>query len=150
MIRTLRHLSWRDWGTAVEATICLALARLAVRLVRFTTLSPRLGVQMQETPLEDDHELRPVLRRIRWAIGAVSRRVPWRCMCLEQAIASKMMLRRRGIGSTLYLGVARDANTSGAQVEAHAWLRCGSYYVTGGETRSRYTVVSTYAEGKPR
>ncbi|HEX8152694.1 MAG TPA: lasso peptide biosynthesis B2 protein, partial [Thermoanaerobaculia bacterium] len=87
---------------------------------------------------------RAVLRRIRWAIGAVSRRAPWRCLCLEQAVAAKMMLRTRGIASTLYLGVARDPGN--AAVQAHAWLRCGSYYVTGGETRERYAVVSTFAE----
>ena len=49
-----------------------------------------------------------------------------------------------GIPTTLYLGVARDPATT--SVQAHAWVRCGSYYVTGGEDRERYAVVSTFAE----
>ena len=145
VLRTARRLSWLDWRTLAEATAWLAFARLAILLMRFPALSRRLGIPMQESTHDDDDRRRPDLRRIRWAIGAVSRRAPWRCKCLEQAVAAKMMLRRRGIESTLYLGVAREE--SGASVQAHAWLRCGSYYLTGGEERARYTVVSTFAEG---
>lgn len=145
--RVRARLSWLDWWTFGEAAVCLALARVGIVLMRFPELSRRLGVHMLESTQDDDDRRRPVLRRIRWAIGAVSRRAPWRCKCLEQAVAAKLMLRRRGIASTLYLGVARDpASTS---VQAHAWLRCGSYYVTGGEDRERYAVVSTFAEESP-
>lgn len=147
-LRTARRLSWVDWWTFAEATAWLALARLAILLMRFPALSRRLGASMQESTHVDDDRRRPVLRRIRWAIGAASRRAPWRCKCLEQAVAAKMMLRRRGIDSTLYLGVAREPGS--AEVQAHAWLRCGSCYVTGGEDHSRYAVVSTFAEGSSR
>lgn len=139
--------SWRDWGLAIEATAWLALARLAILLLRFPKIAKRLGTPMTESTQDDDEHFRLVLRRIKWAIGAVSRRAPWRCKCLEQAIAAKMMLRRRNIPSTLYLGVAREK--SGASAQAHAWLRCGSYYVTGGEDRLPYTVVSTFADESP-
>ena len=130
---------------AIEATAWLALARLGILLMRFPALARRLGVPMTESTQNDDEPRRPELRRIAWAIGAASRRAPWRCKCLEQAVAAKMMLRRRGLASTLYLGVAREE--SGAPAQAHAWVRCGSYYVTGGEDRARYTVVSTLADG---
>lgn len=142
-LRTAVRLSWRDWWTVAEATLWLALARLAILLVRFSVLARRLGVHMRESTQDDDLAQRPALRRIRWAIGAVSRRAPWRCKCLEQALTAKVMLRLRGIRSTLYLGVAHDP---GEPMQAHAWLRCGSYYVTGGEERAKFTVVSTFAE----
>jgi hypothetical protein len=48
------------------------------------------------------------------------------------------MLRRRGIRSTLYLGVARDPIT------AHAWLRVGALNVTGGQDVARYAVVASF------
>lgn len=116
-------------------------------VLHFPALSRCLGVRMHESTHDDEEADRAVLHRVRWAIGAVSRRAPWRCMCLEQSVAAKMMLRRRGIASTLYLGVARD---SGESIQAHAWLRSGSAYVTGGETRSLYTIVSTFAERSRR
>ena len=124
---------------------CLAFARLAVLLMPFPALARRLGAPMQESTQDDDERFRPVLRRMAWAIGAASRRAPWRCKCLEQALTAKMMLRRRGMASTLYLGVTRGESAS---VQAHAWVRCGSYYVTGGEGAG-YTVVSTLADGSP-
>jgi hypothetical protein len=146
-LRTARRLSWIDWATFVEATAWLALARLAILLLRFPALSRRLGAPMRESTLDDDERHRPLLRRIRWAIGAASRRAPWRCKCLEQGIAAKMMLRRRALPNTLYLGVAREQGS--ASVQAHAWLRCGSRYITGGEERARYAVVSSFADGVP-
>lgn len=145
--RTALRLSPLNWWTFAEATAWLALARLAIVLLPFSALARRLGKHMSESTVDDDDARRPSLRRIRWAIGAVSRRAPWRCLCLEQAVAAKMMLRVRGLASTLYLGVAREPGN--AAVQAHAWVRCGSYYVTGGETRDRYAVVSTFAEKAP-
>jgi hypothetical protein len=78
--------------------------------------------------------------RVRWAIDAAARRTPWRSKCLEQAIAGKWMLRRRGIASTMYLGVVHNP------FEAHAWLRVGRMNVTGGSRVDRYAVVATFAE----
>lgn len=144
--RRRARLSFAEWGALIEAALCLALVRAAILAVRFPSLSRHLGARMRESTHDDDEAKRPVLRRIRWAIGAVSRRAPWRCMCLEQAIAAKLMLRRRGIESTLYLGVARH---EGETIQAHAWLRSGSVYVVGGETRSLYTIVSTFAGSAP-
>ena len=50
------------------------------------------------------------------------------------------MLRRRGIPSTLYLGMTRDP------VAAHAWLRVGDTNVTGGRDVERYAVVASFAD----
>jgi len=77
--------------------------------------------------------------RIRWALLAAARRAPWRCQCLEQSIAGKMMLRARGIPATLYLGVEKHDDA----IRAHAWLRCGSIFVTGGDGSTRYSIVSS-------
>jgi hypothetical protein len=139
-LRTLRSLSWADRGLLAEATLRLATARLALLFLPFSFLSPRLGVPMKETG-EDTTDYM-LLRRVAWAVGAVSRRAPWRCKCLEQGIAAKMMLRRRRVTNTLYLGVARGDR----QLDAHAWLRSGTVYVTGGADHERFSVVSTFAD----
>jgi hypothetical protein len=106
--------------------------------VPFRVLAPRLGVPHAETPAMAGPD--PASRRVAAAIAAASRRVPWRSDCLEQAIAAKAMLRRRGIASTLYLGMARDP------VAAHAWLRVGDLNVTGGRDVARYAVVASFAD----
>jgi hypothetical protein len=50
------------------------------------------------------------------------------------------MLRRRGIHSTLYLGVDRATG-----FDAHAWVRVGRVIVTGAPEHRRFSVVSTFA-----
>lgn len=141
--RTLRRISWEERALLAESALWLAAVRIAVLLLPFRVTARRLGAHMGETPHDDDPRVHHLVRSVSWAIGAISRRVPWRAKCLEQGIAAKMMLRRRNVPNTLYLGVARG--TSG--VEAHAWLRNGSYYLTGGAERERFAVVSHFADG---
>lgn len=133
----LRRLASRDGARAVEAVAYLALARAAVVALPFPVLARRLGVRWAETPAVASDD--PASYRVGWAVAAAARRVPWRSECLEQAVAAKVMLRRRGIDSTLYLGVARDP------FEAHAWLRVGTLHVTGGQDVARYAVVASFA-----
>ena len=133
-----RRLLSRDGARVAEAIAYLALARIAVLALPFRVLARRLGVAHAETPaLAEAH---PASGRVAWATAAAARRVPWRSECLEQAIAAKAMLRRRGIASTLYLGMARDP------VMAHAWLRVGDLNVTGGRDVARYAVVASFAD----
>lgn len=144
--RVGRSRSFADYGLLAEAAGWLVAARLAVLVVPFRILSPRLGTHMAESPAEDDDRRGETLRRVGWALRAISRHVPWRSACLEQGLAGKMMLRRRGVPNTLYLGVARDPS---ARVQAHAWLRSGGLVVSGADGRERFTVVSTFADGAP-
>ena len=46
------------------------------------------------------------------------------------AIAGKMMLKRRKIPSTLYLGITRDVEKENS-LKAYAWLRSGIHILTG-------------------
>jgi hypothetical protein len=65
----------------------------------------------------------------------------WRSKCLEQGLAAKAMLRRRGLPNTLYVAVAREV-----ALEAHAWVRSGDICVTGQAEFDRYTVVARFAD----
>ena len=133
-----RRLLSRDGAQVAEALACLALARIAVIALPFRLLARRLGVRHAETPALAAAD--PASRRVAWAIAAASRRAPWRTECLEQAVAAKAMLRRRGIASTLYLGMARNPTA------AHAWLRVGDTNVTGGRDVAQYAVVASFAD----
>jgi hypothetical protein len=138
----LRRLASRDGLRLVEAALYLGLARLAVVTLPFRVLAPRLGVRRAETPATAPP--RAATGCVGWAVARAARRMPWRCECLEQAIAAKAMLRRRRIASTLYLGVARDP------VAAHAWLRVGSANVTGGQDVAQYAIVASFADVERR
>lgn len=136
-------LSWRHRMLLVETAIWLAVARVAILVVPFRWLAPRLGATMAESPMAEPR-MGELGWRLGWALRVASRYTPWQTRCLVQAMAGKMLLKRRGIPSTLYLGLAKDPD---GQLAAHAWLRCGGRTLTGGRVGRRYKVIAKFAEG---
>lgn len=136
------NLAPADRACLLEAACWLGFARLAILVLPFRWLAPRLGKLMAQSPTETAAPT-ALLDRISWSVGAASRRLPWESTCLTMAMAGKAMLRRRGIASTLYLGVAREPT---AGLHSHAWLRCGDRILTGEQTMSGFTIISTFAE----
>jgi hypothetical protein len=136
---------------AFEALILLAVARLLVVATPFRFLSRLLGRSRRQgsgsTASLDE------ARQIGWALNAVGARVPWRCKCLERAVAGKFMLQRRGYSSYLTLGVRRPR--PGDPIRAHAWLRSGLNTVVGEEAGvDAYSIVNRLGDvqttiGKP-
>ena len=125
-----------------ETVLALAVARLFVLAVPFRVYSRSMGTDA-ESPAETSSP--DVVHRVSRAIDSMSRHAPWRSKCLEQALAAKAMLRRRGISNTLYMAVAREV-----ALEAHAWVRSGDVCVTGQAEFDRYTVVARFADGATR
>ena len=145
MIRKLKklvRLPWRDRLLLAEAAWWLVVARLALLLVPFRWMAPRLGDTMASSPEEDPVDVE-LPRRVGWAVGIASGALPWTSRCLTEAIAGKAMLRRRGVASTLYLGLARDGRQ---EIGGHAWLRCGSVVLTGERARQGHEVIASFAE----
>jgi len=142
-------LPFKEKLLLTEAFVCLLAARLAILVFPFKKIAPGIGIHMKETPPDIHPRLKEILLQIRRSIRRASKYAPWQSKCLVQAIAGKMMLKRRNIPYTLYLGVTRDV---GKEVEkknalkAHAWLRSGNIILAGKEGFKKYTVVSTFGE----
>lgn len=124
---------WRGWQAIpsdmrrllVEAALTLAWTRLLVAFgLRFCTpWMIRPGSNATPVP--------PLLeRRLRYALRIAANTVPWKSVCLPNAVAGKLMLQRRGWQSTIHLGVGFEP--SGA-LHAHAWLEAGGIIITGQE-----------------
>jgi hypothetical protein len=78
---------------------------------------------------------------IGWAVQGAASRTPWLSACLVQSLAAHVMLRRQGVPSVVYLGVAKDA---AGDFIAHSWLRCGDRMVTGGGSYQQFSVIAAY------
>ena len=124
-LRTFLSFSSPDRWRVCEAAILLGLARLAVVTVPFRFLAPMLA-RSPETASCDEDMVQAVSRAVRNA----ARNVPWKAVCLPQAIAAKIMLARRGCGSACHIGATFDPD---GKVIAHAWLSAGGKVVLGGE-----------------
>jgi hypothetical protein len=142
-LRTLGRLSWYQRRLWLEAWLWLGLARGLVLAVPFKYIAPHLGTHRGESSLILSEEIATIAGHVGRAVRSAARNTPWNSNCLAQAIAAKQMLQHRGINSTLYLGVKKDDT---GHLAAHAWVRCGEFWLTGGRGELEYTVVSTFAE----
>ncbi len=123
---------WHSWRATpvemrrflVEATLQLLRARLLIAFSLRRSL-PALLVPIAPGDAAPPEQLG---RDIRYILSIAARTVPWRSLCLPNAIAAKHMLSRRGYSSTLHLGVGHHAS---GDPHAHAWLEAGGRIVTG-------------------
>lgn len=125
----------------VLAVPALFFGRLLVLFVSFRRVAPLLGHVNEYTPLDTSTESAKA-RRIGAVLLKVSRYLPWRCRCLEQAIAGLILLRLHGLSGTIYFGVRK---CTGKQMQAHAWLRCGNHLITGAAGHQWFSVIFTVA-----
>jgi len=77
------------------------------------------------------------------AIARAARHVPFRAVCLQQAFAALLMLRRRGLAASVHLGLAREDGSD--DLKAHAWSRCGEVAVTGVPQARGFVQVAAFA-----
>jgi hypothetical protein len=105
------------------AACALAIADVAIRVVPFRLIARRI-----QGPLRRASGDASAVRRVRWAVDAAHRRLPWSVPCLATALAANRLLAHRGIASELWLGVRPGTETT---VDAHAWLIADGCVVTG-------------------
>jgi len=134
--RVMRKLVWYEQLIVLESIALSALVRLIIIMIPFKWIFAYLEHE-SILALPNNADLLKA-RRIALAIRFFSAYFPWRALCLEQAIVGKLMLRRRHIPSTLFLGVNKGSQT----MQAHAWLTCGEERLTGGDNCDEYSIIS--------
>jgi hypothetical protein len=133
-----------------EAVLSLLVARLSLIFVSFSQLAPRFGTLMAPT---DDRiakvngiahaEQTFLAQEVSWAVTRVARYMPFKAVCLQQAMAASSMLRRRGVPSVLHFGAARGATKP---LDAHAWLDAAGVEVTGYPVEERLAEIACFVE----
>lgn len=131
----------KDYLLFTEAWLCIAAARIMLVCMPFRKIVPLLKYSPASKPPRD---VSARLTQLQLAIARAAARSPWRARCFEQALAAKMMTGRRGLASHIYFGVQK--NDAGDKLEAHAWLTCDDFVVTGGKDLDQYTVVARFGE----
>lgn len=95
-LRKFLALPHADRGCLLEAAFWLGLARLSILILPFRRIAPVLGRHMAQSPEKPGAAPAALLDRISWAVATASRHLPWKCLCLVQAMAGKAMLKCRG------------------------------------------------------
>jgi len=155
-LRRFAQVSLRQRALVIEAVICLAAARLGLVVLPFPRLARHLGAAVApQQILAPQRTLAPqeameraasidasprdarLAGEVGWAVTRAARYLPFRAVCLPQAMAARTMLARRGVASMLHFGAATNGD---GKVTAHAWLDAAGAEVTG------YPVPPAFAE----
>jgi hypothetical protein len=122
-----------------EAALFLLAVRIALAMLPLPRALRLFGLA-QRTMKGDrvDAEQATVIGR---AIARAARHVPFRAVCLQQAFAAPLMLRRRGLAGSVHFGLHRD----GGELRAHAWSRCGALPVTGVAAAHGFATVAEFS-----
>lgn len=143
-LRRFTQVSKHRRALVVEAVAWLLLARLALIVIPFPRLARHLGtfvtptvaraLQTKSKRSQDDTRR---AEEVGWAVTRSARYVPFKAVCLPQAMAARVMLKRRGVASVLHFGAAKGQDKP---LDAHAWLDAAGVEVTG------YPVANNFAE----
>lgn len=145
-IARFAHLKGRldqvGWRLAAEACLELAWARVVTCLPASRYLGDTHAPVAAAGPPDVGRA-----SQVGQVVEAVARRMPFRARCLQQALATRRMLRRRGCASTLVLALnpapAERADPGRGQA-AHAWVRVGETVVCGGGRSDDFVVLGQF------
>ncbi len=131
---------------ALEALVLLAAFRAALavipvrRILKAVCRGSTRSVPEANQPLSVGAVA--LALRVRWAVEAAARNSPVEFVCFPQSLAAYVMLRRRGVSSTIVYGVARSP---AGELIAHTWLTAGDERaVVGGEGSETFQPIERW------
>ncbi|SHI13235.1 Transglutaminase-like superfamily protein [Butyrivibrio fibrisolvens DSM 3071] len=130
----------KEKSVTIKAYIYSFYYRYIVKHTPAKKLEDRLGVRGEETPYEESRDKIDLAKLYAFHINRITERLPWEEKCLVRALSLRKFLIKKNIPCTIYLGV----KTEKGKLEAHAWLRCGNLWATGGNG-DEYTTVAKFA-----
>lgn len=127
--RTYRFIRYNEHKTiTLKAWGLSARYRFQMLYEDTSKLKQKWGIPGEESPKEATIQEYRFAKKVSYAVNQVCNKTKWESKCLVRALTAQRLLAEEGIDSTLYLGCKED----NGKMVAHAWIRCGEAYVTGG------------------
>ncbi|MEI6946672.1 lasso peptide biosynthesis B2 protein [Paraflavisolibacter sp. H34] len=127
----------------LEAFFWLLASKLMVRFVPLKAIAQRMGTLNGERREVLSGPEKEKSGMVQLAVNTVCSNVPWKSVCLDQALACMFMLKRRKIPYSLCLGTIK--NETRKALDAHAWVLCGTEIIMGGTRSKKYALVAYFS-----
>jgi hypothetical protein len=128
---------------AFEVLFFLTLAKACILLLPFSMISKYLLIQEKRSFLKKGNKNQYLfLQRITLYIYELSKYLPWKAVCFDQALTARWIVLLRGISSKFHFGVMTDQNQKN-NLKAHAWLMVDHYCIIG-HGYEDYHIINTY------
>lgn len=121
---------------------CTAYYRFMMLHLSSEKLEKRIGIRGEESADVESMEHMRLAYHLGKEVCRIADKTLWESKCLVKALTARRLLAKHGIESTLYLGVGKEDG----KMVAHAWLRCGEMYVTGGNGEGYATVAKFHCK----
>lgn len=126
------------WMT-ITVYLYVAFYRLCILLVPMSRIEKMMGIRGEESTAEENVENMKLAKLVGFHVNRVTEHLPLKRKCFVRALTARRILMKKGVNSTLYMGVGLE----NGKMIAHAWLRCGLLFVTGGNG-SGYSTVAKF------
>lgn len=137
----LRALSPAEVWCLVQAAAAVVAFDVALRLLSSKTC---LALFDRKPSLyRRERGVKP--QRMAWLVEVADRYAPGKPSCIRQAAALAWLLRRRGVTTSLRIGVAREKG----KLVAHGWLESNDAKLFGLSERNKYALLSSPAVHEP-
>jgi hypothetical protein len=115
------------------------LYRVIILIIPAKLMKKHYGILGEESSycVSEDNERKA--RMISYQVNRVAMNTPWESKCLVRALTAQKLLSNENISSTLYLGIKKENE----KMLAHAWIRTGDFYLTGGDGKE-YAIVARF------
>ena len=130
----LGRLSGQERRLLFQAWLLLLLADLALRTLPFTTIMKYCRHQNISRRTQSVNPPLPATR-IAWLVEKAGQYCPAGTSCLKEVLVLSRLLARRGVATTLRIGVGRQADA----FAAHAWLEQDGRVILGDGDIDAYT-----------
>ena len=113
------------WMT-ITVYLYVAFYRLCILLVPMSRIEKMMGIRGEESTAEENVENMKLAKLVGFHVNRVTEHLPLKRKCFVRALTARRILMKKGVNSTLYMGVGLE----NGKMIAHAWLRCGLLFVT--------------------
>lgn len=141
-IRTFIRLPLQTKWLFVEAILTSAWVKLSLSLFPFKKVLSWLGGIQQESATTEDPSTLTIRQQIKTALVLCNKYALWPTECYTLSLTGKLLLKRRKIASTLYIGFRKDEN---GKYKGHAWLRANDTYISGFKEAHNFQVHSMFS-----
>lgn len=116
-----------------QAWALFLIVELALRVLPLRRLLTLAQAAPPTRPVGAPPAVPPLSRLVR-LVEIAGRYATWNPTCLRQALVLSWLLRRRGVPTSIHVGVARRDG----RLAAHAWLERDGEVILGGSERDEY------------
>lgn len=139
---TFIRLPWSVKRLFAEALLTSAWVKLYLCFFPFKTVLGWMGAANIESEYEPDEQSLVTRRKISSALKLCRKYALWPTECYTLALTGKLLLRRRNISSTLYIGFMKDPQ---GKYKGHAWLRARDTYIAGFKESAGFHINLTFS-----